>query len=413
MAFSINPLTFVITIPKADLTLVQSSPIEIRELNLNNFRLDLKSWEDSEEGITMPKTHNHNTTVNISGIDLARVIEILEPYTITFEDGSYAVNLVGANSNVADKVNLNSVSVRAQNSAGLIDSGSLTNIQYLIESMRPDHVGSGNIWYWDPYGGSDGNSGVAPNQAFKTFATAHGAAVDYNHDVIICVPGNPSGITIADEAITISKNFLFVRGPGRDFLIKPTTSPEDCVHITGNGVEISGFRLDTDVSGSWNCVHVTGGDFALIKDIWSEHASGDGFLIENSEYSRIEGGYTRGMSGHGINCSNGTKHLWVSVRGIHGAGGDGVHIEGTGISEVKITGDADIHWSTGYGINVVSGGTMTRIGTDVTLENNSLGNINDPNGKVVYEGHEKDNSTASAVWSDTKALSTAKYLGLK
>jgi len=41
---------------------------------------------------------------------------------VTFEDGSYAVNLVGANSNISDITNLNSVSVRAANSAGLIDS---------------------------------------------------------------------------------------------------------------------------------------------------------------------------------------------------------------------------------------------------------------------------------------------------
>jgi hypothetical protein len=55
-------------------------------------------------------------------VQLARVIEILEPYTITFEDGAYAVNLVGANSNVADRLNLNQVSVRASNSAGLIQT---------------------------------------------------------------------------------------------------------------------------------------------------------------------------------------------------------------------------------------------------------------------------------------------------
>ena len=101
--------------------LVQSSPIEIRELNLNNFRLALKDWED-DLGITFPKTHNHNTTVSISGVQLARVIEILDPYTITFENGAYAVNLVGANSNIADRLNLNTVSVRAANSAGLIQT---------------------------------------------------------------------------------------------------------------------------------------------------------------------------------------------------------------------------------------------------------------------------------------------------
>jgi hypothetical protein len=57
----------------------------------------------------------------LAGIILARVVELINSYTITFEDGQYAVNLTGANSNIADKVNVNQVSVRASNSAGLVN----------------------------------------------------------------------------------------------------------------------------------------------------------------------------------------------------------------------------------------------------------------------------------------------------
>lgn len=126
MALSVDPLTFVISIPKADLSLIQTNPTEIRELDLNLFRLDLKAWEADGDGlaggITFLKTHEHNTEVQLGGITYARVIEILSPYTITFEDGQYAVNLAGANSNVGDRINVNQVSVRSQNSAGLISS---------------------------------------------------------------------------------------------------------------------------------------------------------------------------------------------------------------------------------------------------------------------------------------------------
>ena len=125
MTIAINWKTSVIYVPKADLVLVQSSPIEIRELNINNFRLALRDLEDDTEGIGFLKTHNHNTIVNISGIQLARVVEILPPYTITFEDGAYAVNLVGANSNIADRLNLNQVSVRSANSAGLVNTSAI------------------------------------------------------------------------------------------------------------------------------------------------------------------------------------------------------------------------------------------------------------------------------------------------
>ena len=120
MAISVNWPIKVINVPKADMTLVQSNPFEIRQLDLNVFRLALKDLEDNADGMPFPKTHNHNTEITVAGITLSRVIEIVNGYTVTFEDGQYAVNLVGANSNVSDVVNLNQVSIRSANSAGLI-----------------------------------------------------------------------------------------------------------------------------------------------------------------------------------------------------------------------------------------------------------------------------------------------------
>lgn len=125
MAISIDWPSGVINVPKADTVLIQSVPNEVRQLNLDTFRLALKDLEDSDYGMAWTKTHDHNTTVTVAGIQLARVINILDPYTVTFEDGQYAVNLVGANSNVAEKTNVNQVSIRPQNSAGLTDTSSL------------------------------------------------------------------------------------------------------------------------------------------------------------------------------------------------------------------------------------------------------------------------------------------------
>ncbi len=121
MTISVNHLTRVISIPKADLTLVQASPTEIRELDLGKFKLWMRDWEDSEDGISMPPVISHNTEVTVGGLTLARVIEIINGYTVTFENGAYAVNLTNANSNVGDVVNVNNVSVRANNSAGLVN----------------------------------------------------------------------------------------------------------------------------------------------------------------------------------------------------------------------------------------------------------------------------------------------------
>ncbi len=121
MAISVNPLTHVIYVPKADLTLVTGT---LYSINTDDFRKELKSWEDSEEGIIQLKTHNHNTEVTIAGVTYARAIEILAPYSIEFEDGTYSVRLEGSNNNIFDVENgilvQNQVQVIPTNSAGLI-----------------------------------------------------------------------------------------------------------------------------------------------------------------------------------------------------------------------------------------------------------------------------------------------------
>ena len=119
---SIDWGTKIITVPKAYTTLIQSIPTEIRELPINQFRLDLKALESGFEGMPHLVTHVHNTEVLLGGIVYARVVEIINGYTVTFEDGQYAVNLTGANSNIGDVINVNQVSVRSQNSAGLISN---------------------------------------------------------------------------------------------------------------------------------------------------------------------------------------------------------------------------------------------------------------------------------------------------
>ena len=130
MAITIDWATKIIHIPKADTTLVSSSPSEVRELNVNAFRLRLKDLEDDAEGITFLITHIHNTIVTVGGATFARLVEIINGYTVTFEDGPYAVNLVGANSNIAEVTNLNMVSVRTANSAGLIQQSELEPLNF-------------------------------------------------------------------------------------------------------------------------------------------------------------------------------------------------------------------------------------------------------------------------------------------
>jgi len=137
MAISIDWSTKVITVNKADMAVVSVSP-EIYELNLDTFRLTLKDLEDDEEGMPFLTTHSHVAPITVGGVTLARVVELINGYTVTFEDGQYAVNLVGANSNIADNTNVNQVSVRASNSAGLTYSTQMENLSFANSSVWVD-----------------------------------------------------------------------------------------------------------------------------------------------------------------------------------------------------------------------------------------------------------------------------------
>lgn len=118
MAISVDWISGVIFVPKADTVLVDAGPPEIRELNVDTFRLALRDLEDDPDGRPWPKTHTHETESTLSGITYARKVEILAPYTVEFEDGQYAVNLIGANHNVLDRRVQNQVSLNIANSAG-------------------------------------------------------------------------------------------------------------------------------------------------------------------------------------------------------------------------------------------------------------------------------------------------------
>jgi hypothetical protein len=130
LSITIDWVNKIINVPKSYTSLIQLTPFEIRELDIDSFRLDLKSLEDDPEGMPWVRTHIHTAPVNVGGAVLARVVEIINDYTITFEDGQYAVNIVGGNSNIGDVVNVNQVSVRSANSAGLTFSKEIQDQSY-------------------------------------------------------------------------------------------------------------------------------------------------------------------------------------------------------------------------------------------------------------------------------------------
>ena len=126
---TINYLTKVISVPQSFLTFVSGV---LWTLDTNAFRIALRDLEDNEAGEPQPITHNHNTSVLLGGVQYARVIEILSPYTITFEETGtpYIVSLAGSNNNILEKTNLGTVQILSNNSAGLINVAEIQRAAY-------------------------------------------------------------------------------------------------------------------------------------------------------------------------------------------------------------------------------------------------------------------------------------------
>ncbi len=143
MAISIDWDTRVILVPKTYTTLVQSSPFEVRELDTNQFRLDLKALEADVEGMPFPITHVHNTEVILSGITYARFIELVNNYTVEFENGQYGVSLAGSNSNILDVKVANEVSLLANNSAGQVVTPAAIVEQNIADAVWNTDISAG------------------------------------------------------------------------------------------------------------------------------------------------------------------------------------------------------------------------------------------------------------------------------
>jgi hypothetical protein len=118
MAISVNWVTGEITVPRADMPVIQVSP-EIRALDTAQFWLDLKDAEATADGAPWPDTQVNFPSYTIQGIVYAQAYRIINPYFVTFEDGQYGVTLDGTNNNILEVSTQNQVRLASSNSAGL------------------------------------------------------------------------------------------------------------------------------------------------------------------------------------------------------------------------------------------------------------------------------------------------------
>lgn len=126
MAITIDRTTKIIFVPQSDLVDLGGG---VYQLNLTWFWGQLKDIEDNE-GMPYEDTVANFAPVNVGGVVLSRVVIIVNGYRVEFEDGQYAVNLTGANTNLQDVAVVNQVSIRPSNSAGLQDLSTMLIASY-------------------------------------------------------------------------------------------------------------------------------------------------------------------------------------------------------------------------------------------------------------------------------------------
>jgi hypothetical protein len=118
VAYSVNWITKVVSIPTADLTLVSGNHYS---LDMADFLAECRrlEWEFTE-GLWAPAIVDHgDTRINFAGANYAPFDEIINGYTIQITGTATRVDLLGSNNNLVDILIPTGVSVVPSNSAGL------------------------------------------------------------------------------------------------------------------------------------------------------------------------------------------------------------------------------------------------------------------------------------------------------
>jgi len=264
MALTVDYATKIFTILKADMTLLQSIPTVIYELDLVALRAEMKALTDNEIGISYDDSHEWFPSQTVGGVQLAPVFVMINGYTVTFEDGQHAVNFRGANTNLQDVVNVNQVSIRPSNSAGLVQTSEIEFILFdgAVTIDQNNTTGNAVAGQANPIGTHLKPVNNITDAIFimnlrgfnklRVLGNLSIAATDVLDDLTI-IGDNPSQTTITFTAGCSTKKARFLQAELVDTLAG-ALEIEDC-HIEGlNG--IGGDLSETNIS---NCILETAG----------------------------------------------------------------------------------------------------------------------------------------------------------
>lgn len=337
------------------------------------------------------KLINHTSGSDNVSIDMNSGHVILDS---TISSGTFIIRGI-------TKVTDNSTSTAVIDSTDAVVPARLTNIQNIIESLRDDHTAYGNIFYWDPVDGLDSNDGTSPIRGIKTLQHAiDNLVIDSNHDMIIALPTG-SGSTFARESAIINKRYVFIRGPGRDFVMEPNGEPNAAtIAITAEGVEISGMQVNGFSGGTAQFpIHVDGADFTLLRNVWSSSSTDDGIRINDSAFCKFDRVQVLGATVDGIHVFTNTTKLKITDSSISSSGAEGINISGTGVAHINIAEGTTIFDNTNFGIKIAVGIDHTMISNNIINDNNTSGAVDDSASNTLFYGSDDLAATRIAeIW---------------
>jgi hypothetical protein len=243
------------------------------------------------------------------------------------------------------------------------------------------HQPQGNIIFVDPVNGdthANGNRGGIGDPYLGVQDAHDNAVVASNHDVIILIAGDTAGVTTLTEDVVLTKRYLSIRGPGRDFVWTRVGSG-DTIAIAADGIELADFALTTAASGAGNGVTASAVDFVKLDRLWIDSAQGDSIELSNCDRFLIQNCVLQnsgaGGTGHGISvmATAGETASYGRIRNnyITDVLGDGIQLAtvSTGIIDGSVIEHNVIQGCSSNGINLVDANV-----TDVFLHSNRLGN---------------------------------------
>ena len=389
----------------------------LTEISIQELSDQIKDIEDEPANLAFPILILTFGKQPLGGGVFVGITAVLQNAKIAFEARSgpeevactitggnlVAVDENGSTINPIHPTAFTQVTIQQSTSQSIATPTSEYGIMHLIENLQGTHKSVGNIFYWDPTGGSDTNDGITPATAVATFSAAESLCTAGNHDVIFALANDAGGVTTYTTPITISKATTKLRGPGYQFQLVPSASGSVPVTVTGNSVEFSGFYVKTAVGGTDDGIVVNAGvNNTLIKDCWIDSATGNGILLDGSSRSKIQTCAIESSAASGISIADSTTLTKISQCIITGSTDDGVSLAGTSSTD-NIFEDNLIYNNGGYGIDIGTSVVRTGVRKHHTFSGNTSGSTRDLGSATFIEtpaGGASASDIADSVWDE-------------